>query len=107
VAAVFTILSRGKAGDAKSGKKDLKLFLGINVYPVALVILSAASLFPYLIPSVGVGPSISVASAGSSELSLTVMTIIACIGVPLVLIYHIIVYRMFRGRLTTEDVIEY
>ena len=28
----------------------------------------------------------------------------ACIGVPLVLVYHVIVYRTFRGRLSEEDV---
>ena len=27
------------------------------------------------------------------------MTIIACIGVPLVLVYHFLVYRSFKGRL--------
>jgi cytochrome d ubiquinol oxidase subunit II len=84
-------------------QNDLRTFLAVSFYPVALVMLSAGSLFPYLIPSWGPGPSISVASAGSSELSLTVMTVIACIGVPLVLVYHVISYRIFRGRLPEED----
>ena len=43
--------------------------------------------------------SVTVASAASSDTSLTAMTIIACIGVPLVLAYHVIVYRIFRGRI--------
>lgn len=29
---------------------------------------------------------------------------IACIGVPLVLVYHVIAYRVFSGRLAEEDV---
>ena len=44
------------------------------------------------------------ATAASSEISLAWMTGIACIGVPLVLVYHVIVYRTFRGRLSEEDV---
>ncbi|MCL2756595.1 MAG: cytochrome d ubiquinol oxidase subunit II [Coriobacteriia bacterium] len=84
-------------------KKDLASFISVNLIPVGLIVLSAASLFPYLIPSLGPGPSITVASAGGSDLALTAMTIIACIGVPLVLVYHVIIYRTFRGRLKDED----
>jgi len=84
-------------------KKDLTSFLAVSLIPVGLIVLTAASLFPYLIPSLGPGPSITVASAGGSDLALTAMTIIACIGVPLVLIYHVIIYRTFRGRLKDED----
>ena len=32
------------------------------------------------------------------------MTGIACIGVPLVLVYHVIAYRVFSGRIAEEDV---
>ncbi|MDR2491972.1 MAG: cytochrome d ubiquinol oxidase subunit II [Coriobacteriales bacterium] len=87
--------------------QDVMSFVAANILPVSLIILTAATLFPYLIPSTGPGPSISVASAGGSELALTVMTIIACIGVPLVLIYHVMVYRTFRGRVTEDEALEY
>ncbi|MDR0500038.1 MAG: cytochrome d ubiquinol oxidase subunit II [Coriobacteriales bacterium] len=82
---------------------DLMSFLASNIAPVALILLTAVTLFPYLIPSIGPGPSITVASAGGSDLALTAMTIIACFGVPLVLVYHVIIYRTFRGRLKLED----
>ena len=85
-------------------EKDLLSFLSASLIPVGLIVLTAASLYPYLIPSTGPGASITVASAGGSDLALTAMTIIACIGVPLVLIYHVIIYRTFRGRLKDEDV---
>jgi cytochrome d ubiquinol oxidase subunit II len=83
---------------------DLWSFLAVNVAPVALIGLAATTLFPYLIPSLGPGSSITVASAGGTELALTCMTLIACVGVPLVLVYHVIIYRTFRGRLSKEDV---
>ncbi|MDR2671901.1 MAG: cytochrome d ubiquinol oxidase subunit II [Coriobacteriales bacterium] len=95
------------ADTKKANKRDQYAFIAVSVYPVALILLTAGSLFPYMVPSTGPGPSISVASAGSSELALTVMTIIACIGVPLVLIYHVVAYRIFRGRLNDADIADY
>lgn len=82
-------------------KRDLVVFLLQSVAAVALVFLLATSMFPNLvIASAGsVGPSIGIANAASSETALSAMTVIACIGVPVVLIYHVIVYRTFRGRL--------
>lgn len=47
------------------------------------------------------------ANAASSELSLTWMTIILCIGLPLVLVYHVVIYRTFRGRVNPADLEEY
>ncbi len=43
-------------------------------------------------------------NAASSDASLAWMTGIACIGVPLVLVYHVIAYRVFSGRIAEEDV---
>ncbi len=68
-----------------------------------LVGVMAATLFPYLIPAADPGLSITVANAASSETCLTAMTVIACIGVPLVLVYHVVVYRIFRGRVSDAD----
>ncbi|MDR2108830.1 MAG: cytochrome d ubiquinol oxidase subunit II [Coriobacteriales bacterium] len=97
VAGVVAALLFQRKGD------DLWSFLAANIAPVALIGISATTLFPYLIPSLGPGPSITVASAGGTELALTCMTIIAAVGVPLVLVYHVIIYRTFRGRLSVED----
>lgn len=91
----------GFVGGARG--KDWAAFLASCAVCVALVVLFAASMFPDLIVSAGPGPSIDIASAASSDLNLAAMTIIACIGVPLVLVYHVIVYRTFRGRIPVED----
>ena len=39
----------------------------------------------------------------SSDNALIAMTIIAVIGVPLVLAYHVIVYRVFWGRISHDE----
>ena len=81
--------------------RDLHVFVLQSAAAVALVFLLATSMFPNLVvASAGsVGPSITVATAASSDVALGWMTGIACIGVPLVLFYHVLVYRTFKGRL--------
>ncbi|MGI6105975.1 MAG: cytochrome d ubiquinol oxidase subunit II [Raoultibacter sp.] len=86
-------------------KSDIQAFLGQSVAMFSLVGLWAATQFPALVvaSAESVGQSITLMNGSSSELALMWMTIIACIGVPLVLIYHVIIYRIFRGRITEKD----
>ena len=88
-----------------NGNRDLRTFVAQSVAAVALVFLLATSMFPNLVVASAnsVGPSITVATAASSDLALTWMTGIACIGVPLVLAYHVVAYRIFRGRLALSE----
>ena len=76
---------------------------------VALVALLACSMFPVLVNATpdSVGPAITLANAASSELSLFWMTVITAVGLPLVLAYHVIIYRTFRGRVKPEDLTHY
>ena len=84
---------------------DLKSFIAQSVAAVALVFLLATSMFPNLVvASIGsVGPSLTIANSAAGDTTLFWMTGIACIGVPLVLIYHVFIYRTFRGRLSYES----
>ena len=57
--------------------------------------------YPDLVPALDTPErSLTVTNASSSHLTLTVMLIIALIGVPIVLAYTAYVYRTFRGRLS-------
>lgn len=83
-------------------KGDIKVFVLQSVAAFVLVFLLATSMFPNLVVASAdsIGPSLTIANAASADLTLAWMTGIACIGVPLVLIYHVIIYRTFRGRLS-------
>ena len=61
-------------------------------------------MFPVLVMASpdSVGSAITLMSAGASEMSLACMTVILCIGLPLVLLYHVLIYRTFRGRVEVE-----
>lgn len=86
-------------------KSSLGAFLAQSVASFSLVGLLACSMFPNLVVASAnsVGDAITLMSASASDLSLTYMTIILCIGLPLVLIYHVIIYRTFRGRVSESD----
>lgn len=88
---------------------DIGAFICQSASAVFLVALLATSMFPNLVvASAGsIGPNITLMSASSSELALTWMTIITCVGLPLVLIYHVIIYRTFRGRVKDDDLSHY
>ena len=98
VAAIVVAIAWGK-------KSDLVTFLAQSVSAFSVTALLACSMFPNLVVASegSVGEAITLMSAGASELSLTCMTVILCIGLPLVLIYHVVIYRTFRGRVSKED----
>ncbi len=93
----------------KKGCSDLYAFLSQSVGTFSLTGLLACSMFPNLVVASpdSIGSNITLMSAGASELSLTCMTIIVCIGLPLVLIYHVVIYRTFRGRVDYADIAEH
>lgn len=90
---------------ATKKKCDLGAFLCQSAGSFSLTALLACSMFPNLVVASAdsIGPNITLMSAGASELSLTCMTIILCIGLPLVLVYHVIIYRTFRGRVSAAE----
>lgn len=101
VALIF-VLVKGSA-DSES---DLTVFIASSASAVFLIVLFAASMFPNLVVAT-VGANITIATAASSDLALGWMTGITAVGLPLVLIYHVLIYRTFRGRITAEDAEEY
>jgi len=87
-------------------KSDLWAFLFQCASVIFLVFLWAASQFPNLVNATA-GDAISIMNGASPELTLMWMTGITCVGVPLVLVYHVVIYRAFRGRIKNEDISSY
>jgi cytochrome d ubiquinol oxidase subunit II len=86
-------------------KKDAASFIASCLTILGLVGLLATSLWPNLIRATDPALSITVAGAGGSNLALLSMTIITLIGLPLVLLYHHLIYKAFFGRVTDEDLV--
>lgn len=91
-------------GRTDGSRSDMLAFVFQSGSACSLVFLVAFSMFPNLVNASpdSVGSAITLMSAGASETSLFCMTVILCIGLPLVLVYHVLIYRTFRGRVAIE-----
>ncbi len=71
---------------------------------VAAVVLIFGSMWPDVMPATDPALSLSIAEASSSEYTLRLMTWVAVILTPVVLIYQGWTYWVFRKRLTAEQI---
>jgi cytochrome d ubiquinol oxidase subunit II len=83
-----------------------KAFAASCVTVLFVTFTGGAGLFPNLIPS-SLDPfwSLTIYNSSSSPYTLTIMTVVAFIFVPIVIAYKIWVYRVFRARVTEDDVL--
>ena len=59
------------------------------------------SLFPRLVPAFNdPGFSLTIYNSSSTHATLSVMLVIACIGVPVVIGYTVFIYRVLKGKVT-------
>jgi len=82
-----------------------KAFAFSMVTVATVVATGVAGLFPNLIPSsLDPASSLTIVNSSSSQYTLGVMTVVAFIFVPIVILYKIWVYYTFRAPVTAEDV---
>lgn len=98
VAALFTtryLLGRGK---------PLGAFAASCATIVLLTLTGVIGLFPNLIPSM-LDPaySLTIYNTSSSRLTLSIMTVVALIFVPIIIAYKIWVYRAFSAKVQVEE----
>ncbi|MDQ6914626.1 MAG: cytochrome d ubiquinol oxidase subunit II [Actinomycetota bacterium] len=96
--AIANILRANRAGDelaafasSCAGIALLMASVGLGQYPAVLA------------SSLNAAYSLTVANSMSSPLTLTVMLVMAAIGVPLVLGYTVTIYWLFRGKVALGD----
>ncbi len=85
-----------------------RLQLGAFLCSCALVVLVVATamtgLFPNMIPSsLDPAASLTIFNSSSGPYTLRVMTIVAVIFVPIVIVYQFLVYRFFKARVTRKE----
>lgn len=72
---------------------------------VFVVFTGVTGLFPNLIPSnIDPASNLTIFNSSSSLLTLQIMTVVALIFVPIVIAYKIWVYRVFRARISNDDI---
>ncbi|MEN6430382.1 MAG: cytochrome d ubiquinol oxidase subunit II [Coriobacteriales bacterium] len=81
--------------------KDKETWYATAAAGIGLVGIWAAAIYPALVPALpgSAGEALTITNASSSDLTLTVMLIVAVICIPLVLFYHAFVYKTYAGRI--------
>ena len=83
--------------------QTLKLaFAGTSLTIAFLILTVGAGLFPNLVPADVAENSLTIADS-ASEKTLLIMFVVALLGVPLVLLYHFLVYRAFAPKTTLDE----
>ncbi len=85
----------------------LGAFASSCVTIVMVVFTGVIGLFPNLIPS-NLDPaySLTIFNSSSSPYTLKIMTLVVALFLPIVIAYKIWVYRVFRGKVTVQEVLE-
>lgn len=95
LAAIVSIKTLSKKG------QDFKAFIASSIGITAIMAAVAATLFPYLVPNLSKSvEGLTLFNSSSSQLTLTVMLIIALIGMPVVIGYTTYIYRTFAGKVS-------
>ena len=83
-------------------------FVGTGLAIVLVVVVIFAGLYPRVMPSsTDSAFDLTVYNASSSDYTLEIMTVVALIFVPVVLLYQAWTYWVFRKRVQLEDELEY
>ena len=96
---VLIVLAFAGILPAVSRNRPFFAFIFSSLIIAVLVFLFSFALYPNIVIS-NISPeyNLNIVNAASSSKTLGVMTVIAAIGVPIVLIYTAVIYRLFRGR---------
>lgn len=85
-------------------RKDLASFLSSCTAIICLMGLFGLAMFPDMVRSFPRPEhSLNVMNSSASRQSLAIMSVIAVIGLPLVLSYTVVVYRIFRGKVRLNE----
>jgi cytochrome d ubiquinol oxidase subunit II len=76
-----------------------RAFVASAAATLSIIALAAAGLYPRLLPArPDLANSLTIYNASSTPRTLTVMLVIALVGMPLVIAYTVLIYRAFRGK---------
>lgn len=104
---VFLVMTLGSTVYAPVALKAERLgrtFLATSGMIAGMLGIAATSLYPFLVPAREVmAHGMTAVNSANSERTLTVMLVIACIGMPLVLLYTAYLYRVFRGPVSLGE----
>ncbi len=104
VVPILSLLAIANIPRAIHHGRDFRAFLSSCAAMAGLMALFAIGVYPYMIRSNPVlENSLTIHGAASSTKTLTIMAIIAAIGMPLVIAYTVSIYWVFRGKVQLDE----
>lgn len=87
--------------------QPVKAFYSSCITILMVTFTGVIGLYPNLIPS-SIDPqySLTIFNSSSSDYTLKIMTVVALLLVPIVIAYQIWIYRIFRQKVTKEDIVK-
>jgi cytochrome d ubiquinol oxidase subunit II len=84
--------------------RPVAAFLASSVSIAALMATAGLALFPTIVPDLdGGGHDLTAFNSSSSATTLTVMLVVALVGMPVVLGYTAYIYRAFKGKVRPDE----
>jgi cytochrome d ubiquinol oxidase subunit II len=104
IVAIINMLAIANIPREIQHEKEFRAFLSSSASIALLMILFAIGIFPNLVLS-NPNPenSLNIYNAASSQKTLTIMLIMAIIGIPFVLAYTIIIQKIFKGKVKLDE----
>jgi cytochrome d ubiquinol oxidase subunit II len=85
-------------------RKLVKAWTSSAVFIATVALFGVVGIYPNLLPSrIDPAYSMTIANSSSSHLTLTIMLCVALTFVPIVIVYQAWVYRLFRHKVTEEE----
>src|SRR6266436_726739 len=88
-------------------QRDLAAFFSSCAYIVGMLACVAISLYPMVLPAVNPANSLTISNASASQYGQTVGLVWWIIGIILAVIYFVITYRLFWGKVRLTDTVGY
>lgn len=86
-------------------EKGARAFVFSSLTLACIILTAGIAMFPFVMPSsTMMNASLTMWDATSSQLTLNLMTYVACVFVPIILLYTGWCYWKMFGRITKEDI---
>jgi len=82
---------------------DRAAFLSSGAYIIGMLTSTVFGVYPKVLPAVDPANSLTIYNASASEYGMAVGLIWWSIGMVLAVVYFIVIYRLFRGKVSLED----
>ena len=82
---------------------DRAAFLSSGAYIIGMLTSTVFGVYPNVLPAVDPANSLTIYNASASEYGLAVGLVWWSIGMVLAVVYFVVIYRLFRGKVSLED----